>query len=289
MNSDPLHPDLPPKPGKKKQKRKTNPFVILLIIALIIGVWARMFPQHTYETVSLNEMLNNFESGEYTVLEIRDQKISAEHKEVLSQQNGVVVKQFDEVILPNNDGLADLGFDFNAETPIKVIDTSTSKFWAELAPTLIATILFVILLVFIMSKIAGQGGGPMGFAKNKSKRYDASKTRVKFKDVAGSDEEKEDLKEFVDFLKHPKKYRDLGAKIPKGILLVGPPGTGKTLLARAVAGESNVPFFSISGSEFVEMFVGVGAARVRDLFKEAREKSPSIIFIDEIDAIGKRR
>jgi cell division protease FtsH len=120
--------------------------------------------------------------------------------------------------------------------------------------------------------------------------YDPEKDeKITFKDVAGAEEEKEDLAEVVDFLKNPKKYKDLGAKIPRGILMVGPPGTGKTLLARAVAGESNVPFFSISGSEFVEMFVGVGAARVRDLFKEAKEHAPSIIFIDEVDAIGKKR
>ena len=130
----------------------------------------------------------------------------------------------------------------------------------------------------------------MAFIKSRARIYDPSAgDKITFADVAGAEEEKEDLNEVVDFLKNPKKYKDLGAKIPRGILMVGPPGTGKTLLARAVAGESNVPFFSISGSEFVEMFVGVGAARVRDLFKEAKEKAPSIIFIDEIDAIGKKR
>lgn len=133
-------------------------------------------------------------------------------------------------------------------------------------------------------------GGPMAFIRSRARVYDPeTDEKITFAQVAGADEEKSDLEEVVDFLKNPKKYKDLGAKIPRGILLQGPPGTGKTLLARAVAGESNVPFFSISGSEFVEMFVGVGAARVRDLFKEAREKAPSIIFIDEIDAIGKRR
>lgn len=133
-------------------------------------------------------------------------------------------------------------------------------------------------------------GGPMAFIRSRARVYDPeTDEKITFAQVAGAEEEKSDLEEVVDFLKNPKKYKDLGAKIPRGILLQGPPGTGKTLLARAVAGESNVPFFSISGSEFVEMFVGVGAARVRDLFKEAREKAPSIIFIDEIDAIGKRR
>lgn len=130
----------------------------------------------------------------------------------------------------------------------------------------------------------------MAFIRSRARVYDPeTDEKITFAQVAGAEEEKSDLEEVVDFLKNPKKYKDLGAKIPRGILLQGPPGTGKTLLARAVAGESNVPFFSISGSEFVEMFVGVGAARVRDLFKEAREKAPSIIFIDEIDAIGKRR
>ncbi len=138
--------------------------------------------------------------------------------------------------------------------------------------------------------MGGGGSNPMAFIKSRARVYDPkAKDKVTFADVAGSEEEKEDLTEVVDFLKNPKKYRDLGAKIPRGVLMAGPPGTGKTLLARAVAGEAGVPFFSISGSEFVEMFVGVGAARVRDLFKEAKEKAPSIIFIDEIDAIGKRR
>lgn len=137
--------------------------------------------------------------------------------------------------------------------------------------------------------MAGSGAGPMGFVKNKAKRYEPTRGKILFTDVAGSAEEKQDLQEFVDFLKNPNKYKKLGAKIPRGVLMVGPPGTGKTLLARAVAGESNVPFYSISGSEFVEMFVGVGAARVRDLFAEAKTNAPAIIFIDEIDAIGKKR
>ena len=129
----------------------------------------------------------------------------------------------------------------------------------------------------------------MTFGKSRAKLYDKTKDSVTFKDVAGAEEEKEELAEVVQFLKNPKKFKDLGARIPRGTLLVGPPGTGKTLLARAVAGEADVPFLSISGSEFVEMFVGVGASRVRDLFTNAKKISPAIIFIDEIDAIGKKR
>jgi len=172
--------------------------------------------------------------------------------------------------------------------------TIKNEYWGKLLadaiPSIIGTIIFVVLLVFLFGRMSGGSNGPMAFIKSRARMYDPEKDeKVTFKDVAGAEEEKEDLVEVVDFLKNPKKYKDLGAKIPRGILMVGPPGTGKTLLARAVAGESNVPFFSISGSEFVEMFVGVGAARVRDLFKEAKEHAPSIIFIDEVDAIGKKR
>lgn len=149
--------------------------------------------------------------------------------------------------------------------------------------------LFAAVFLFMIGRMGGGVNGPMAFIKSRARIYEPGKDKVTFADVAGSAEEKEELSEVVDFLKNPKKFSDLGAKIPRGILMVGPPGTGKTLLARAVAGESNVPFFSISGSEFVEMFVGVGASRVRDLFKEAKERAPSIIFIDEIDAIGKKR
>lgn len=146
------------------------------------------------------------------------------------------------------------------------------------------------LMMNAMAKRMGGGsGGPMSFGKSNAKVYVAAQTGKSFADVAGEDEAKEALKEIVDFLHEPQKYKEIGARLPKGALLVGPPGTGKTLLAQAVAGEAKVPFFSISGSEFVEMFVGMGASRVRDLFKQATEKAPCIVFIDEIDAIGKKR
>ena len=152
-------------------------------------------------------------------------------------------------------------------------------------------LLLIGFLVFLSRRAGGVGGegGPFGFGKSRAKTYDKTKHRTKFSDIAGAEEAKADVEEIIDFLKNPKKYQKMGAKIPKGVLLVGPPGTGKTLLARAIAGEADVPFFSVSGSEFVEMFVGVGASRVRDLFKTAKRNAPSIIFIDEIDAIGKTR
>ena len=168
-------------------------------------------------------------------------------------------------------------------------EPSTPWFF-ELLPSLFILFFMLIIWFVFMNQSQGGGGKVMNFGKSKAKVHkDDEKTRVTFKDVAGLNEEKEDLQEVVDFLKNPKKYIDLGARIPKGILMVGPPGTGKTYLSRAVAGEAGVPFFSISGSDFVEMFVGVGASRVRDLFEQAKKNAPAIIFIDEIDAVGRKR
>ena len=197
--------------------------------------------------------------------------------------------------LPSRDSLVELWLIWNNKdeknpTKVTIVDTSTEDFWISFASSVWGFLLIILVVVFLLSRVAGGWNSPMNFIKSKAKRYDPDKdNKITFKDVAGSEEEKEDLSEVVDFLKNPKKYKKLGAKIPKWMLLVWPPGTGKTLLSRAVAWESNVPFFSISWSEFVEMFVWVWASRVRDLFKEARENSPSIIFIDEIDAIWKKR
>ncbi|MCA5009995.1 ATP-dependent metallopeptidase FtsH/Yme1/Tma family protein [Clostridioides difficile] len=166
----------------------------------------------------------------------------------------------------------------------------STPWFVEMLPTLLLIFFMVIIWFVFMNQSQGGGGKVMSFSKSKAKVHkDDEKTRVTFKDVAGLDEEKEDLQEVVDFLKNPKKYIELGARIPKGMLMVGPPGTGKTYLSRAVAGEAGVPFFSISGSDFVEMFVGVGASRVRDLFEQAKKSAPAIIFIDEIDAVGRKR
>lgn len=180
-----------------------------------------------------------------------------------------------------------------AETPLKYdyIPASNNGFLLELLPIVIIVIIMALFWFFIMKKMSGGGlgGKEFQFGKAKFKDTNDEKRKTTFDDVAGADEEKEELEEIVEFLKNPGKYNDLGARIPKGVLLVGPPGTGKTLLARAVAGEAGVPFFSISGSDFVEMFVGVGASRVRDLFEHAKKNSPCIIFIDEIDAVGRQR
>ena len=175
---------------------------------------------------------------------------------------------------------------------IEYVAPSNSSIWVSLLPTIMIIILFVVFIFFFTQQSQGGGSsgrGVMNFGKSKAKMVTTDNKRVTFDDVAGADEEKAELEEIVDFLKQPARYVEMGARIPKGVLLVGPPGTGKTLLAKAIAGEAGVPFFSISGSDFVEMFVGVGASRVRDLFEQAKKNSPSLIFIDEIDAVGRQR
>lgn len=180
----------------------------------------------------------------------------------------------------------------NNDAPVTVeykTPSATGDILWNLAIIIVPVVLIAVFFLFMMRQAQGQNNQAMGFGKSKAILYGDDKKKVVFDDIAGNDAAKQDLEEVVDFLKHPKKYEALGAKIPKGVLLVGSPGTGKTMLARAVAGEANVPFFSISGSEFVEMFVGVGASRVRDLFAKAKKNAPAIIFIDEIDAVGRRR
>jgi cell division protease FtsH len=172
---------------------------------------------------------------------------------------------------------------------VEILEAAQTSGFVTFLTSIIPFVIIIILFFFLMSQSQGGGNKVMNFGKSKAKLFDDSKKKVRFNDVAGADEEKQELVEVVDFLKDHRKFTDIGARIPKGILLVGPPGTGKTLLARAVAGEAGVPFFSISGSDFVEMFVGVGASRVRDLFENAKKNAPCIIFIDEIDAVGRQR
>ncbi|SPZ49893.1 ATP-dependent zinc metalloprotease FtsH [Sarcina ventriculi] len=174
---------------------------------------------------------------------------------------------------------------------IQFQQTNSSSAWISVVPTILMVVVFLVFFFMIMNQSQGGGGnrGVMNFGKSKAKVAPPNSNKVTFKDVAGADEEKAELEEIVDFLKQPKKYIEMGARIPKGVLLVGPPGTGKTLLAKAISGEAGVPFFSISGSDFVEMFVGVGASRVRDMFDQAKKNAPCIVFIDEIDAVGRQR
>ena len=287
---------------KKPQKKKYSALLSLFVVCLVFGgsIFYLFQGVNQSKDIPISEFVQSYKTGKYSIVEVRDSTIIGT---VARSEGTSTTPQFDfsaiakevpvteTATLPVQDSLKDIGIDINAPlNAVKIIDTSSMHFWADLAPTIIGTLLFIGIFILLMGRMmAGSGGGPMGFVKNKAKRYEPAKGKIMFTDVAGSAEEKQDLQEFVDFLKNPNKYKKLGAKIPRGVLMVGPPGTGKTLLARAVAGESNVPFYSISGSEFVEMFVGVGAARVRDLFAEAKAHAPAIIFIDEIDAIGKKR
>lgn len=278
---------------------KRNPLIALFLIAIALTAGYEFFKDPVTEVIDekkgLNEIVTAYNSGMYSEISIEGKELLAKSRFPKYQQNGgktVTIVNVDKILLPQNDSLKELGFS-DTKNPTKVI--VKDQYWANMLtdflPSFLGMLLLVVVFMLFFSRMSGGGsGGPMAFIKSRARLYDPTDSdKVTFLDVAGAEEEKEDLTEVVDFLKNPKKYKDLGAKIPRGILMVGPPGTGKTLLARAVAGESDVPFFSISGSEFVEMFVGVGAARVRDLFKEAKEKAPSIIFIDEIDAIGKKR
>lgn len=195
-------------------------------------------------------------------------------RQLQAQKDG---KSIDEI------SISDLSFQIEYRAPVE------TPWWFDFLPFLLTVGLFMVLWYFMMRAQSGGNNKVMNFGKSRARVADPSRNKVTFADVAGADEEKEELQEMVDFLRNPKNYLDMGARIPKGVLLVGPPGTGKTLLAKAVAGEANVPFFSISGSDFVEMFVGVGASRVRDLFDQAKKAAPSIVFIDEIDAVGRHR
>ena len=197
------------------------------------------------------------------------------------------------VNIPSVSGLMDIVNSLAAQNAIKVKTITPSKTgsFLSIGATVVTIIIVAALMFVLLQQMRGGGGGGkvMTFGKSRAKLHTDADKKYTFADVAGLDEEKAELEELVQFLKNPQKFTDLGARIPKGMLMVGPPGTGKTLLAKAIAGEAGVPFFSISGSDFVEMFVGVGASRVRDLFEQAKKNSPSIVFIDEIDAVGRRR
>jgi cell division protease FtsH len=249
-------------------------FVVLAIIAIVA-------PRGDLKDVSISDVIQRANNGEVSKLDIQGNDIKVTPKGQ-TQPTEKSVKDSSSSIYEQ--GLKQ----GKAEVKISQPSEVGSTIW-NLAIIIVPVLLIAGFFMFMMRQAQGQNNQAMGFGKSKAKLYGIDKEKVVFDDIAGNDSAKQDLEEVVDFLKHPKKYEQLGAKIPKGVLLVGNPGTGKTLLARAVAGEANVPFFSISGSEFVEMFVGVGASRVRDLFAKAKKNAPAIIFIDEIDAVGRKR
>lgn len=273
-------------PAPKNIPKKPNPFNYILIVALVLAGILYFNGDHFLtapaKEVSLTKMIEAYENQELKTLKIENNEIIAH------TQEGEALKAIKE---PGST-VQDLGFtDKENPAEITVVDTSKRAIWGQVLFAVGPILLIVIFLIFLTRRAGSMGGdnGPFGFGKSRAKIYDKTKHKTKFSDVAGAEEAKEEVEEVVDFLKNPKKYQKMGAKIPRGILLVGAPGTGKTLVGRAIAGEADVPFYSVSGSEFVEMFVGVGASRVRDLFKNAKKNAPAIVFIDEIDAIGKQR
>lgn len=274
-------------PPKDPKKKLWIGYAIILAIVILSNVF--LFPafmQASVKSVNYSTFLQMLESKELAIVQIEDQQIYFVDKNDNSYKTNAIAQDNNLVTR-----LEDAGVEFGTVYQSPTI-------WDSLLNLLISFLPMIILFWFVnrwaskkMQEMGGPGGNAMLFGgKSGAKQYVVDdETGIKFNDVAGEDEAKESLQEIVDFLHNPKKYEEIGAKMPKGVLLVGPPGTGKTLLARAVAGEAGVPFFSIAGSEFVEMFVGMGASKVRDLFKQAGEKAPCIVFIDEIDTIGKKR
>ena len=259
-------------------------FILISLFALfIISFVSNKLTQQFNQEISYTDFLAKVEADEVESIKYTGSEIDI----TLKSKGTSVYKQTYYTGMVSDDELIPLLKKHNVEI-YGYIPDNTSTWVYNILSFILPLVLLWVLLGFIMKRMGG-GGGMMGVGKSNAKVYVEKSTGVTFKDVAGQDEAKESLQEVVDFLHNPKKYRDIGAKLPKGALLVGPPGTGKTLLAKAVAGEAKVPFFSLAGSDFVEMFVGVGASRVRDLFKEAQKQAPCIIFIDEIDAIGKSR
>ena len=254
--------------------------VTFYLLIIIVAIW--MIDYYSASTVSKTDItysafMKHVQQDEVKQVTIVDNVISGKLKD---GKDFSTVAPSDDSLIPT---LRARDIEIKAELPPQ------PPWWTTILSSLLPMLLIVGIWFMLMQQSQGGGGRVMNFGKRRARRYDEDNIKITFKDVAGADEAKQELEEVVEFLKHPKKYNDLGAKIPKGVLLYGPPGTGKTLLAKAVAGEAGVPFFSISGSDFVEMFVGVGASRVRDLFEQAKKSAPCIVFIDEIDAVGRQR
>ena len=283
-------PNRDPKGGpnqKKGPKNRHSLFMFLMMCSIVMLAWSYFGgdgKNSSNKEITYTEFLDMIEDDTIANVEIEGQQLYITPKNQPSQRTEI---SYYTVKVESNDKIVErleaADIDHTGVTP----DTTLSVI-IELVSIILPLAIIWIAMGFLMKRMGG-GGGVMGVGKSKAKVYIQKQTGILFKDVAGQDEAKESLQEMVDFLHNPDKYTAIGAKLPKGALLVGPPGTGKTLLAKAVAGEAKVPFFSLSGSDFVEMFVGVGASRVRDLFEEAKKHAPCIIFIDEIDAIGKRR
>jgi cell division protease FtsH len=266
-----------------KEKNNRNWFYVIGFVVFLIAlylIFGTAFQKQN--TVSFSQVASEINAGKVETMTVEGSKVTLKMKDGSTQLSEISSTQ------PVTTTLKDLGAD-PAKVNLTIKDSKdNSTFWI-IVIQIVPILLIAGFFWYMLKQAQGSNNQAMMFSRSKAKVFDPSKQKITFAEVAGAEEAKQELTEIVEFLKHPKKFTNLGAKIPKGVLLFGPPGTGKTLMARAVAGEANVPFFSISGSEFVEMFVGVGASRVRDLFAKAKKNAPCIIFIDEIDAVGRQR
>ena len=279
-------PNQNPNQDGNKNRQSILVFLIFVLVSLVcMGLFTDLFNEPTSKEISYDKFISMVENDEVKKVEVEGDVIYITPK---SDESELFEVTYYTNMLEDSTALAARLEDTDIEFA-RVPEDPTAEIIGAILSFLVPFILLIVIFNIFMRQMNKNGGGIMGVGKSKAKAYVQQETGVTFKDVAGQDEAKESLQEVVDFLHNPGKYTSIGAKLPKGALLVGPPGTGKTLLAKAVAGEAKVPFFSLSGADFVEMFVGVGASRVRDLFEEAKKNAPCIIFIDEIDAIGKSR
>jgi cell division protease FtsH len=271
------------KPGgnNRMNKWKNAGFVVIVLLFGLV-IWSAFNQPSNLKTVPYSQAISDANSGKTKDITIQGDTLLITPK----GESEPTQKSFKE---PGS-SIYEQGLEHGkTEVTVKPTSGGSNSIWGQLIVSVLPVIIIAVILILMFRSAQGQGNQALSFGKSRARLYGNEKDRMTFADVADTTEAKQDLEEIVEFLKYPKKFEGVGAKIPKGVLLVGPPGTGKTMLARAVAGEANAPFFSISGSEFVEMFVGVGASRVRDLFNKAKKNSPCIIFIDEIDAVGRRR
>lgn len=260
---------------------KNAGFIALLVLFGLI-IYAAVNTPSRLNTVPFSQVISDANNGKISRITVKGEQ---ELEITRTGQNQPTEKSYKEA----GSSIYEQGLKQGKVTLDNKPASGSNNLWFGLLTGVLPVVIIAVILIMMFRSAQGQGNQALSFGKSRARLYGNEKDKINFKDVAGNDEAKQDLQEVVEFLKYPKKFEGVGAKIPKGVLLVGPPGTGKTLLARAVAGEANAPFFSISGSEFVEMFVGVGASRVRDLFNKAKKNAPCIIFIDEIDAVGRRR
>ena len=268
-------------PNKMGKRNYRNVIFVLLLFIFGFAILGSVGSTTNLKEVPFSSVISRANAGEIKRLDIEcnDIKVTVKDQDKPTERS---TKEAGSSIYEQ--GLTNKDVEVSISNP-----TCTTSAWQSLLVSFLPVLLLAGLLIWMLRSAQGQGNQAMSFGKSRARLYGNEKNKVVFKDIAGSEEAKQDLSEIVEFLKYPKKFEGVGARIPRGVLLVGPPGTGKTMLARAVAGEADAPFFSISGSEFVEMFVGVGASRVRDLFAKAKKNAPCIIFVDEIDAVGRKR